>query len=173
MRTVLLRRLKVDAVGTIVEREIVDIDRAEKDLQCVGDLESGMFRLFAVFRSILTTNCGSLAVKLLNSWKFRVGVPGLHQFACCVLKFLQGCGGLILHFDLETAKLPESLNCRRFEGHHDRAGDGEEWPAQTGDNGRRGIIGSFTDGKGFKFTKTMAKFEAAPEKLKPAMEKIS
>ena len=88
---------------------------------------SGTCRLLAFSRSMVTRNCGSLAVKLLYKpvrslrallWRTRV----LRGFG----EFFEGVPPLILQFVLEAAKLAEALHRGRKKGQHQSSRDAKQ-----------------------------------------------
>ncbi len=75
---------------------------------------------FAFSRSICTSCCGSLAVKLVKrprrSWRWRLRAD---DFVRDGVEVLQRIAAQILQFELESAETADAVDGGRFESHHD------------------------------------------------------
>ena len=117
----LLVRLDVDAIGPIVEVEIVHVSRSHVDAQRVGNLRERnvqALRLLAIDgHQILRIVRGErrdtadqiFALRLLAG-----SCRGLHSASSS-----QRVRRLILHYELESAKLSQALHGRGKRGKHD------------------------------------------------------
>src|SRR6202040_393767 len=56
------------------------------------------------------------------------------------VEILKGVRGLIQELELKSAKRAETLHSGRFEGDHDRAGDPEQWAAESIDDGGGSVL---------------------------------
>ena len=113
VRPELLLGLDVDAVGPVVELEVVHVLRAEQDLHRAGDLVERQPSASARWRSIVTCSCGSFAVNVLNrprttpDWLPPAQWPGSLRQVGDVLS------GLIEDLELEPAEPAQAGNRRR------------------------------------------------------------
>ena len=132
----LLVGLHVNAVGAVVEVEVVHVGRAHVDLQASVICWSGTCRLRAFSRSMFTTNCGSFAVKELNrprrSWRSLPSRPA--SGSRC--RAPAGVATLVLHLERESAEAADAGDRRRQEGEGLTSRQLHQGPAQPSSRSR-------------------------------------
>ena len=130
--------LHVDAIGTVIEIEIVDVGRTHVDAERVGDLAERDVKALGLFAidgdEVLRIVCG-VGGEEAGDIFFRALAGGANQVVGRLVEILEGMRSLIEEFVLETAELAETLDGGRLEGNGDGAGDSEERAAETVDDG--------------------------------------
>src|SRR3984957_1325678 len=136
--------LDVHAVGPVVEFEIVDVDRAHVDLQCVGDLGQGnaqRFRFFAIEGQHELRVVGAEAAE--QAGQVRVLVSSLNDFLGGVGQRLNRRSALVFQDKLEAAELAQPLHRGWCERHHLRAVNSRQRAAQPVQHGIAGMFFAF------------------------------
>ena len=79
-------------------------------------------------------------------------VPLSHELVRCFRNGLQRVASKVLQLKLESAELPQALHCRRIERDHQRARYGRKSPAQSLNDGGRGmsVLLAFFEGAQFR-----------------------
>ena len=130
--------LHVNAIGTIVEVEVVDVLRTHVDAQRLRHLADGHsdgLGLFAIdLHQLLRIVGGKAGEQSLQVLALAAGGDDLVRNR---VEVLQRIAAQVLQLELESAEAADALNRRRFEGHHDRSRNAE----QLGRDARHDVAG--------------------------------
>ena len=167
--------LHVDAIGAVVEIEIVDVGRTHVDAEGVGDLAERNVEALGLFAvdgdDVLRIVCG-VGSEEAGDIFLRTLAGGANEVVGHLVEILEGMSSLIEEFVLEAAELAEALDGGRFEGNDDSTGDSEERTAEAVQDGGGAMFFALTFTVRLERQKHETGVGSGPPKLNRATEKV-
>src|SRR5271157_1620214 len=146
MRAELLVGLHIHTIGTVIEIEIVDVGRTHVNAEGIGDLaerDVQALGFFAIDGDHILRIARGVGGEESGEVFFLALAARASEVVSDFVEILKSVIALIQEFELESAKLAETLHGGGFEGDDDGAGNSEERTAQSIDDYGGGVVAAF------------------------------
>src|SRR5215469_1096109 len=144
LRAELAVGLNIDAVGAVVEVEVVHINRAHIDLQRVGDLAERHLQTLGFFAVDLNDVLGIVSGEAAEESD---QIFARVSFGCQLVggfgEGFEGIASQVLKFKGESTELAQAEDGRRIKRDYHRAGDRRKAAAEAPDHGGRRVMVAF------------------------------